>query len=252
MSDAVAKIVESDVIYSEEEIALLSKGPIPKHVAIIMDGNRRWAKHHAVEPIMGHWQGAEALTEIVKAAAELGVKTLTVYAFSTENWSRPQEEVEDLMDVFELYLKRKQEDMVRDGVKLYAIGNVDKLPVRVKTALLEAQIATEKCGKIELILALNYGGRDELRRAVVQLLKENIEPEMVTEEMIGAHLDTARFTDPELLIRTSGEMRVSNFLLWQISYAEIVSAEVFWPDFSPKELLKTFTIFQKRSRRLGQ
>lgn len=238
-------------IYSSEDLAMIDMQKIPKHIAIIMDGNRRWAKQHGLPSLMGHWEGAEILTETVRAASELGVKTLTVYAFSTENWGRPGTEVEDLMNIFELYLERKRESMLRDGVRLGAIGDLSRMPERVLSAFHLTKKATEHCDRINLVLAMNYGGRDEIRRAIVKMVEEKLTPDQITEEMIARYLDTGPFGDPELLVRTSGEMRVSNFLLWQISYAEIVSAQVLWPDFSPRELLKAIAVFQKRRRRLG-
>lgn len=248
-------IIESDssktTTYSSEELSQLDLSRIPKHIAIIMDGNRRWAKQKGVPPMVGHWEGAETLTEVIKGAAELGVKTLTVYAFSTENWGRSESEVEDLMNVFELYLMRKKEQMVRDGVRLDAIGDIKRMPKRVLDAFYETKWATEQGERINLVLALNYGGRDEIRRAVIKMVEDQMTPDQITEEAIARRLDTSRFGDPDLLIRTSGEMRVSNFLLWQISYAEIFSTEVLWPDFSPKELFDAILAFQKRNRRLG-
>lgn len=251
MTATTLEVPESKTIFSNDELSLIDPNNIPKHIAIIMDGNRRWARQKNIPPMMGHWEGAETLTEVLKGAAELGVKTLTVYAFSTENWGRPSKEVEDLMNIFELYLMRKKESMVRDGIRLDAIGDLTQLPDRVFKALQETRKATENCDRINLVLALNYGGRDEIRRAVVKMMKEGIAPEEVSEELLAKHLDTVRFGDPDLLIRTSGEMRVSNFLLWQISYAEIFSTDTLWPDFSSKYLLEAIRIFQQRSRRLG-
>lgn len=255
MSDKMSArtLEEPDIkaIYTPEEMSFIDPLRVPKHIAIIMDGNRRWAKQKGIPPMMGHWEGAEALTDIIKAATELGIQTLTVYAFSTENWGRPAGEVEDLMNIFELYLIRKKELMIKDGVRLNAIGDLSRLPERVLTAFYQTKKATEHCDRINLVLALNYGGRDEIRRAVVQLIKSGIDPDLLTEETIGKYLDTSLFGDPDLLIRTSGEMRVSNFLLWQISYAEIFSTDVHWPDFSSKNLLEAIQVFQKRSRRLG-
>lgn len=243
--------INTKTIYSNNELARVDLKKIPKHIAIVMDGNRRWAKQKGLPLMMGHWEGAEALSDIVKGAAELGVKTLTVFAFSTENWKRPKEEVEDLMNIFELYLKRKKELMVGDGVRLDAIGDLTKLPPRVRDALNDTIRATANCDRINLVLALNYGGRDEIRRAVVKMLEEKIEPDQVTEDCIAKYLDTWAFGDPELLIRTSGEMRVSNFLLWQISYTEIISTPVLWPDFTSKELFEAVVTYQNRSKRMG-
>lgn len=251
MSAHTLELLDSKAIYSNEELSRLDLCKVPKHIAIIMDGNRRWAKQRNLPPMMGHLEGAETLTEVLRGAAELGVKTLTVYAFSTETWRRPKGEVEDLMNIFELYLMRKKELMVRDGVRLNAIGDLPRLPERVLAAFSQTKKATEHCDRINLVLALNYGGRDEIRRAVVEILKEGIDPDTLTEESIAKHLDTSPYGDPELLIRTSGELRLSNFLLWQSSYAEIFSSEVLWPDFSPKDLLKAVFAYQSRNRRLG-
>lgn len=245
------ELTDAKSIYSSEEISEIDLSKIPRHIAFIPDGNRRWAKEKNLPTMMGHWEGAEALTEIMRGAAELGVKTVTVYAFSTENWERPKEEVQDLMNIFELYLLRKRELLVKDGVRLNAIGDLSKLPPRVLEAFHQTRLATEHCDKINLVLAINYGSRDEIKRAVVKILEEKIEAHQITEECIAKHLDTSPYGDPELLIRTSGEMRVSNFLLWQISYAEIFSTQVLWPDFSPKELLKAIFAYQRRSRRRG-
>ncbi len=233
-----------------EAISQLDPQKIPQHIAIIMDGNRRWAKSRQLPPIMGHWEGAEVLTDIVQAASEIGVKSLTVYAFSTENWHRPDEEIEELMNLFHLYLLRKKELMVRDGIRLNAIGDLEKLPQRVQDAFEETRRATEKCNKINLILAMNYGGRDEIRRAVEKIVRME-ERQEITEELIASHLDTSPWGDPDLLIRTSGELRVSNFLLWQICYAEIYITDVMWPEFTSKELMEAIVTYQSRKRRLG-
>ena len=242
-------------IFSPEELARLNPLTIPNHVAIIMDGNRRWAKQQGLPSMMGHWEGPEVLTEVVRAASEIGIKTLTVYSFSTENWARSDQEVETLMNIFELYLLRNQECMIRDGIRLDAIGDLSRLPPPVQRAFNQTKKATEQCSKINLILALNYGGRDEIRRAVVKIIeaheKTNFRPEDVTEELIAKHLDTGRWGDPDLLIRTSGELRVSNFLLWQISYSEIYVSDVLWPNFTPRHLFEAVFAYQRRNRRMG-
>ncbi len=251
MTGPSLQTTEPEILYTSDELAQINPLLVPKHIAVIMDGNRRWATQKGMPPLMGHWEGAETLTDVLRAASDLGVKTLTVYAFSTENWKRPQTEVEDLMNIFELYLMRKKEHMIRDGVRLQAIGDITCLPERVQKALAQTKKATEHCNRINLVLALNYGGRDEIRRVVVKILEEKLSPDQITEEAIADRLDTSPFGDPELLIRTSGEMRLSNFLLWQISYAEIYTTQVLWPDFSPKDLFKAILAFQKRGRRLG-
>lgn len=253
--DAAIETEDSKAIFSAQELALIDPKKSPKHVAIIMDGNRRWAKQRGLPPMMGHWEGAETLTDIVKASSELGIKTLTVYSFSTENWTRPGTEIEALMNIFELYLIRKREHMIRDGIRLDAIGDLSRLPENVQNAFYQTKKETEHCNRINLNLALNYGSRDEIRRAILKILQENeknkLLPEEISEEFISRHLDTARWGDPELLIRTSGELRMSNFLLWQISYSELYVTDVLWPDFSPKEILEAVLVFQGRSRRHG-
>ena len=255
MTSASLETPQSHAIFRDEELIRLDLLKIPKHVAVIMDGNRRWAKQRGLPPMMGHWEGAEVLTDIVRAASELGIKTMTVYSFSTENWLRPEEEVEALMHLFEVYLIRKKELMVREGIRLDTIGNLARFPKHVQDAFASTQAATDHCRKINLVLALNYGARDEIRRALAKIIELNqkrmISPEDLTEDLISQHLDTSRWGDPELMIRTSGEMRVSNFLLWQISYAEIYVSEKLWPDFSSKDLLEAVAAFQKRGRRLG-
>jgi undecaprenyl diphosphate synthase len=242
-------------IYSAEDIDLLDPNKIPGHIAIIMDGNRRWARQAGVSPMMGHWEGAEVLTDIVRAASEIGVKTLTVFAFSTENWARSEEEIEALMNLFELYLIRKREPMVQDGIRLDAIGRLSDLPENIQRALDDSRKATQHCSKINLVLALNYGGRDEIRRALGKILKlheeRKLAPEDLTEELISSYLDTSPWGDPDLLIRTSGEVRISNFLLWQISYSEIYITDVLWPHFTPKKLLEAVITYQNRKRRGG-
>lgn len=223
----------------------------PRHVAIIMDGNRRWAKGKNLPVSLGHWEGAEVLSQIVRTASRMGVKTLTVYAFSTENWERPSQEIEDLMSLFELYLAREKDAMVRDGVRLDAIGDLSRLPEKVYGAFAEVKEATAACEKITLLLALNYGARDEICRAIRKIVGKGLLPEEITEECVRKHLDTAAYPDPELIIRTSGEMRMSNFLLFQASYAEFFSVDLLWPEFSSREFSKVLLAYQNRLRRLG-
>ncbi len=235
--------------------SLIDPRKIPKHVAIIMDGNRRWAKQRDLTSVMGHWEGAETLIEIVQSAAKLGVETLTVYSFSTENWERPEFEVESLMQIFEFYLSSKRDLMIREGIRLDAIGDISRLPETVKKALEETKQATQEGKRINLVIALNYGARDEIRRAILKILNEHkdqkISQDMLTEEFISRYLDTNRWGDPDLLIRTSGELRVSNFLLWQICYTELYVTNVLWPDFSEMDFYKAILDFQNRQRRYG-
>ncbi|MCB1107185.1 MAG: di-trans,poly-cis-decaprenylcistransferase [Chlamydiia bacterium] len=242
-------------IYTEEEFSLIDVHSVPRHVAIVMDGNRRWARRKGKPSEMGHWYGAERLDLVVRAASELGIKALTVYSFSTENWGRPSHEVEILMQLLEAYLINKRETLVKEGVRLHAIGDPSLLPASVKKALDETIQATKNNSRIDLILALNYGGRDEVRRAILKMHEASKRGELkweeLTERLISSYLDTARWPDPELLIRPSGEFRMSNFLIWQSSYSEIYVTDTLWPDFSEKDLLKAIIEFQKRSRRFG-
>lgn len=249
------EIEQKELIYRPEDLEKLDLTRLPKHIAIIMDGNRRWAKKRNLPPLMGHWEGVEVLTDVVRAAAELGIETLTVYSFSTENWSRDKIEIETLMNIAEVFLIKKRELMVSEGIRLDAIGDLTRLPPAVQKAFLETRKATEGGDGINLILAMNYGGRDEIRRAVGRILARNdqrkISPEELTEQFIAQFLDTARWGDPDLLIRTSGEYRISNFLLWQISYSEMFVTDVLWPDFNARELLRAVHSYQERHRRLG-
>lgn len=232
---------------------------IPKHIAIIMDGNRRWAKKRGLPAVVGHWHGAEALSKLVEDAAALGVKTLTVYAFSTENWNRASEEVDSLMNLFQMYLQGQKERMVSEGVCLGAIGDLSRLPQAVRATLDDVRQATAHCNRINLVIAVNYGARDNIRRAVAAIAQDcvdgKIQKEEISENLISSYLDTAPYTtlwgDPSLLIRTSGEKRLSNFLLWEISYAEVYITDILWPDFNQQELIRAIAVFQKRERRNG-
>jgi undecaprenyl diphosphate synthase len=241
--------------FSSDDLALLDMSKIPSHVAIIMDGNRRWAKRQGLPVIMGHWKGAEALTRIVRSASELGIKTLTVYSFSTENWNRSKKEIDALMHLFKVYLEKEREPMVREGVRLDAIGDHERLPSFVLRELQLSKSCTSQCKKIDLVLAINYGGRDDIRRAFVAMMKDVesgvLLKDQVTEQMISKYLDTAKWPDPELLIRTSGERRQSNFLLWQLCYSEFYHTDVLWPDFDEHDLLQAVRDHQLRQKRLG-
>jgi len=251
-------IIESPLqeIYSAEHTASLDLSKIPSHIAIIMDGNRRWAKRQGLPAMMGHWKGAETLTKIVRAASELGIKTLTVFSFSTENWSRAKEEVDALMHLFKIYLIKQREEMAREGVRLQAIGDLERLPAFVIDELQRSKEHTAHCKKIDLVLAINYGGRDDIRRAVVSMMsdfeKGKLSKEQISESTISRYLDTAQWPDPELLIRTSGENRQSNFLLWQLCYSEFYLTDVLWPDFDEHALLQAIQYIQQRQRRLGR
>ncbi len=237
------------------QLAQLDRSRIPNHIAIIPDGNRRWAKRRLTSTQEGHYEGADTLMEIVKAAQEIKVKTLTLYSFSTENWMRPKEEVATLMGLFTNRLIYQREEMVQNGIKLETIGDLSRLPSFLNIAIQETKQATQACNKIQLVLALNYGARDELSRAFKAMVNDYdqklLKKEDLNEYTIAQYLDTTPWKDPELLIRTGGEWRVSNFLLWQISYSEIYITSVLWPDFTPHHLLEAIVNYQGREQRGG-
>jgi undecaprenyl diphosphate synthase len=241
--------------YSNEQLSALNKQRVPKHLTIIPDGNRRWAKKHKLLPFAGHQKGGDNLIEIVKAARELGVKTVSVYLFSTENWSRQPDEINMLMLLLENFLTRQRPAMLDHGIKVCSIGDLTPLPQHAKKAVEEAKIATADCNDINMVMALNYGSRNEISRAVCKMIADidnkKISSDMVDENLISRYLDTASWGDPDLFIRTSGEMRLSNYLLWQMSYAEIYVTNVLWPDFNHNCLYEALMNFQSRDRRLG-
>ena len=228
---------------------------IPRHVAIIMDGNRRWAKKRFLPVSEGHRKGAETLSKVIKIASDTGVRVLTVYAFSTENWSRPKLEVAILLDLLKFYLLRERNNMIKNGIKLESIGDLTPFPSDLKLVLEETKQATASGSRIQLVLALNYGGRDDLKRAMIGIIKDMelglLSKSDLSEALISSRLGTAPFGDPDLLIRSSGEKRMSNFLLWQISYSELFLTDVLWPDFSEGDFAKAVFEYQKRDRRLG-
>jgi len=244
-----------DSLYPEESLALINSQVLPRHVAIVMDGNRRWAIRNGQSIKAGHWRGAEQLDLILRAARELKIKILTVYSFSTENWKRTEEEIDILMQLLETYLSKKREALVQGGVRLHTIGDLSRLPLHVQRHIEEIKQATQGCNEIELILALNYGGRDEMRRAFIKMSEEaqrgTLKWAEITEATISSHLDTAQWPDPELLVRSGGAQRISNFLIWQISYSEIVVTDTLWPDFSQDDLLQAIVEYQRRQRRFG-
>ena len=228
---------------------------LPTHVAIIMDGNGRWAKKRLLNRINGHEKGSETVRTIVRTCRKIGIPYLTLYAFSTENWKRPKTEVEALMVLLKNFLQSEREEMVENNIRLRMIGQLDRLPTKVREALDQTMTATRDKTGMNLILALSYGGRAEIVR-MVQEVTEKIKrgiigPDAVNEELISDHLYTRDFPDPDLLIRTSGEMRISNFLLWQIAYTELFVTRTLWPDFSKEEFLQILKDFQIRVRRFG-
>ena len=233
----------------------IDKTRLPQHVAIIMDGNGRWAKRNALKRLTGHKKGAEAVRTVVRTSRELGIRFLTLYAFSVENWLRPKEEVRALMMLLENYLKSELQEMIDNGIRLSTIGNIDDLPVHVTEILRDAVDKTAHNSKMILTLALSYGGRDEIIDVVRNITKDclasKIAPEEITKDLISKYFFTADMPDPDLLIRTSGEYRISNFLLWQIAYTELYFVDVLWPDFSKDCFIEAIVDYQKRERRFG-
>ena len=229
---------------------------LPAHVAIIMDGNGRWAKKRLLNRINGHEKGSDTVRNVVRTCREIGISYLTLYAFSTENWQRPKTEVEALMTLLKKFLHSEQKEMVENDIRLRVIGQVDRLPEKVQEALNQAMSATKDNTAMTLILALSYGGRADIIRMVQEVSKRikdgEIDPNAITAELIADHLYTRNIPDPDLLIRTSGEMRISNFLLWQIAYTEIFVTPTLWPDFGRGELLEILKDYQGRERRYGQ
>ena len=241
---------------SEEELkAMLDKERMPRHVAIIMDGNRRWAKQRGLPILQGHRAGSRATRQVVEACVELGIPILTLYAFSTENWRRPPLEVQALLHLIEVTLRRERDELNANGVKVRHIGSTDGLPEMLVRTLRETEEMTKNNSTLILNVAINYGGRNELVRAVhsiAQKVKDGLlQPEEIDESVISAHLDTNGLPDPDLLIRTGNEWRVSNFLLWQIAYTELYVTSTLWPDFNKKEFLFALIDFQRRERRFG-
>tara|TARA_B100000519_G_scaffold161491_1_gene143977 strand:- start:1867 stop:2604 length:738 start_codon:yes stop_codon:yes gene_type:complete len=229
---------------------------LPAHVAIIMDGNGRWAKERSLPRVEGHRRGAESVRSVLRTAARLGVKYLTLYAFSVENWKRPQDEVDTLMKYLARYLKSEQREMNDNNVKLQAIGQTSRLPKFVRDQLEATRESLSQNTGTTLTLALSYGGRTELVDAVRGIAEKardgEIDPAKISEQTISGHLYTSDMPDPDLLIRTSGEMRVSNFLLWQISYAELMVTDRLWPDFGEPEFCAAMEEFAGRNRRFGK
>ena len=232
-----------------------AKANLPRHVAIIMDGNGRWAKSRHLPRIEGHRRGADSAREIIRTSGELGIKYLTLYAFSAENWNRPKDEVDALMKYLVHYLKTETKELNKNNVRLEVIGQIHRLPENVQQHLNKSIVTLSKNNGLTLIMALSYGSRLEIVDAMRQIAKKvkagELEPAEITEAVISDHLWTRNIPDPDLLIRTSGEMRVSNFLLWQISYSELVITPTFWPDFRKPQLYAALEEYAKRHRRFG-
>jgi undecaprenyl diphosphate synthase len=242
--------------FTTEQLSSLKWDKIPKHVAIIPDGNRRWAAERQQNSEAGHEEGGNSLIEIVKAASELHIKVITFYLFSTENWARPEDEISALMWLLHNFLVEHRQTMLDYEIKLHTIGILERFPEFVQNTISETKEATAHCQQIDMVLALNYGARDEICRAVKSIVRKckdgELSEESISEALISSHLDTEEWDDPDLLIRTSGEMRLSNYLLWQLSYSELFVTEVLWPNYQPKHLLEAILNFQTRDRRLGK
>ena len=230
-------------------------GTMPSHVAIIMDGNGRWATARGWPRLVGHRRGAEGVRKIVEAAPGLGIRYLTLYAFSTENWKRSTEEVIGLMTIFARYIQSEAERLSREGVRLRFIGGRDRLDKKLQKLMAGIEERTKDNDRLHLTVAINYGGRDELaraaRRIATAVAEGRLRPEDVTEDTVGDYLDTFDIPDPDLVIRTSGETRISNYLLWQSAYAEYEFTDTLWPDFTPEELGTILDRFSDRERRYG-
>ncbi len=234
-----------------ETVNQIDNENIPKHIAIIMDGNGRWAQKRNLPRTAGHRAGMEALHRIVEAASDLGVKYLTVYAFSTENWKRSDKEVNFLMDLAVEYFFKELKELDEKNVKVQLIGKREYLPLKVQIAALEMEEQTQDNTGLVLSVALNYGGRDEIVETLKEILNDEVPYDQITEELISSYLYTGDLPDPDLLIRTGGEKRLSNFLLWQLSYAEFIFIDTFWPDCDKDFLINMIKEYQNRNRRYG-
>lgn len=230
--------------------------PIPEHVAVIMDGNGRWASQHGKNRIFGHQKGVKTVKLITEAAAELGVRYLTLYAFSTENWNRPLTEVSGLMNLLVQTLKSEIKTLHKNNVRLLTIGDIAQLPEKTRVAMEEGVKTTSTNTGLNLVLALNYSARWDMTQAMQAISEKvkqgHLEPEAVNEQLINSHLSTANIPDPELLIRTSGELRISNFLLWQIAYTELYFTEILWPEFTKAHFISAIQDYRQRERRFGK
>ena len=235
----------------ESTTSSITPTDIPRHVAIIMDGNGRWAKERGLPRVAGHRAGTENLRTIIRASAKLGIQYLTLYAFSTENWSRPRAEITGLMHILSDVIDREMDELNKEGARLVHIGHLDRLSKTLQEKVRQAIELTKNNRRITIVLAFNYGGRDEIMHAVKNMLKDHLAPEDVDEALMSRYMFTHGLPDPDLVIRTSGEQRTSNFLVWQSVYAEWVFPKVYWPDFDEEELRKAVEEYASRERRFG-
>lgn len=233
----------------------IRKDKLPKHIAIIMDGNGRWAEKRYLNRIAGHRKGIEAAREVIRSCRELGIQVLTLYAFSTENWSRPKKEIKALMSLLKRSLRSEGKDLIKNNIRLNAIGRIEELPKDVREVLNEIMLNTENNNGMILNAALSYSGRNEIIQAIKKIIRDvqrgNLTSQQINEEVFSRYLFTCGLPDPDLLIRTSGELRISNFLLWQMAYTEIYVTNILWPDFAKKDLFDAIADYQGRERRFG-
>ncbi len=241
---------------SAPDVTGLEKDRLPAHVAIIMDGNGRWAKSRSLDRLEGHRRGVEVIETIIRSSSDIGIAYLTLFAFSTENWSRPAYEVEGIMTLLKHFLRTRQEELRDNGIRFNVVGNLSLLSEDVRQVLDEARALTADCRKMVLTIALSYGGRDEIIRAARKLAADaaagRIDVDAIDEKTVTGYLDTRDLPDPDVLIRTSGEMRISNFLLWQLAYTEIFVTDTLWPDFGTDELVSILKAYRARDRRFGK
>ncbi|MFP4597403.1 MAG: isoprenyl transferase [Persicimonas sp.] len=240
----------------DEQLLAGYDGPVPRHVAFIMDGNGRWARQRGLRRLKGHREGAGAVRCVVESCRYLGVDAVTLYAFSTQNWGRPDDEVSGLMTLFNVYIKKERDRLLRNGIRLRVIGDRSRLSETLRKAIKDLEDASAVNDEMLLQVAVSYGGREEILCATRELATKvrdgQLEPEEITEEAFSDHLYTRGIHDPDLVVRTSGELRISNFLLWQIAYSELYVTDVFWPDFDEQQLLDAFASYGDRERRFGQ
>lgn len=247
---------EQSVRDKQKQDELVASGEIPKHIAIIMDGNGRWAKSKGNIRTFGHKAGVDSVRDITEACAQVGVQYLTLYAFSTENWGRPQSEVNALMRLLVNSLRKEADNLNKNNIKLATIGQIERFPDKCQNELKEAMELTSENTRLHLCLALSYSGRWDIVEAVKKIAEQvsdgSLDPEKIDDDLLSAHLSTAEIPDPDLIIRTSGEYRISNFLLWQLAYSELYITETYWPDFRRDELYKAIVSYQQRDRRFGK
>ncbi|MBI5043242.1 MAG: isoprenyl transferase [Nitrospirae bacterium] len=256
MFDDIIKDRDIEQMDDEVLLSLIDRERLPRHIAFIMDGNGRWARERFLPRIAGHQEGIESVREIIKLSIELGIKVLTFYAFSIENWRRPEEEVNALMRLLENYLQSELKEMTENNIRFQTIGRVKELPESARRWIEKATYETRNNNKLILNMALSYGGRAEITDAAKSLVKDlkdnKISMEEVTEEFFAGYLNTNGLPDPDLMIRTSGESRISNFLLWQLAYTELHFTKTLWPDFRRREMLLALVDYQRRERRFGR